>query len=252
MRIGLIGAGNMARALARGWGEPVLCTDAGSGRAASLAGELGGEALGSNAELAERADLLVLCHKPAQLVAIAAEAGGSARTVASVLAGVSVADLQDAYPRAAVFRLMPNTPVEVRRGVLCYARAEGVDAGAEEAVLERFGRLGRVVEVPERLMDAATGVSGVLPAYAALMLEAHVDAAVRHGIPAEQACAMAVEALAGSAALMAVRGNDLVGVRREVTSPGGVTARGLAALERGGVRAAFGQAMDAVAGEVRA
>ena len=67
MQVGLIGAGNMARALARGWGDPVLVSDGGSGRARELARELGGEAFDSNAEVADRADLVVLCHKPAQL-----------------------------------------------------------------------------------------------------------------------------------------------------------------------------------------
>ena len=67
MQVGLIGAGNMARALARGWGDPVLVSDARSGRARELARELGGEAFDSNAEVADRADLVVLCHKPAQL-----------------------------------------------------------------------------------------------------------------------------------------------------------------------------------------
>ena len=71
MRVGLIGAGNMARALARGWGEPVLVSDAGSGRARALAEELGGEAVDSNLEVARAAELVVLCHKPAQLAEVA-------------------------------------------------------------------------------------------------------------------------------------------------------------------------------------
>ena len=86
MQLGFIGAGNMASALARGWGEPVLCTDSGSGRAAALARELGGEALASNRELAERADVVVLAHKPAQLDAVAAEIAGVAKAVVSILA----------------------------------------------------------------------------------------------------------------------------------------------------------------------
>ena len=82
MQIGLIGSGNMARALARGWGEPVLCTDSGSGSAQALADELGGERVASNRELAERADLVVLCHKPYQLEAVAKEIAGAAKVVA--------------------------------------------------------------------------------------------------------------------------------------------------------------------------
>ena len=85
MQIGLIGSGNMARALALGWGEPVLCTDGGSGRARALAAEVGGEAVSGNRELAERADLVILAHKPAGLAEVAWEAAG-AKAVVSVLA----------------------------------------------------------------------------------------------------------------------------------------------------------------------
>src|SRR5918997_4288258 len=111
MQVGFIGAGNMARALAWGWGDPVLCTDSGSGRAQALADELGGEALASNRELAERADLVVLAHKPAQLGQVAAEVGGAARVVVSLLARTSQAEVRAAYPDTPVFRIEPNTPV---------------------------------------------------------------------------------------------------------------------------------------------
>src|SRR5581483_12423856 len=123
MQVGLIGAGNMARAMARGWGDPVLASDGGSGRARALADELGGEALGSNAEVAQRADLVVLCHKPTQLEQVANEIRGQAKAVASILGATTVGMLQQAYPDRPVFRLMPNTPVEVRRGIVCYAPA---------------------------------------------------------------------------------------------------------------------------------
>jgi pyrroline-5-carboxylate reductase len=245
MRVGLIGSGNMARALARGWGEPVLCTDSGSGRARALVDELGGEVAESNAELARAADLVVLCHKPAQLDAVAAEAQ-EARAIASVLGATPLAELQRAYPDRPVFRFMPNTPVEVRAGIVCYSPAEGVDGALERSVLELFGRLGRVVTLDERLLEVATGVSGVGPAYLALATVAWADAAVRRGLPAGPAVELAIGTLAGTAALLEARGGDTLGVRREVTSPGGSTARGLAALERVGLRRAFQEALDAV------
>jgi pyrroline-5-carboxylate reductase len=103
-----------------------------------------------------------------------------------------------------------------------------------------------VVELPERLIEVATATSGVAPAYMALIVEAQVDAAVRRGLPAGQAATLAVETMAGSAALLSARGNDTLAVRREVTSPGGSTARGLAALERRSLRTAFQEALDAV------
>ena len=236
----------MARALARGWGDPVLCSDSGSGRARALADELGGEALDSNREVARRADLIVLCHKPAQLELVATEIGAEARAVASVLGGTSIDALQQAYPERPVFRLMPNTPVEVRQGVICYAPAPEVPKDVEAQVIALFDRLGSVVTLPESRMDAATAISGVGPAYQALLAEAQVDAAVRYGLPARIAGRLVAETMAGSAALLRHRDYDTLAVRREVTSPGGSTARGLAALERAGIRAAFQDAIDAL------
>jgi pyrroline-5-carboxylate reductase len=238
----------MARALARGWGDPVLCADAGSGRAQALAKELGGEALDSGAAVADRADLVVLCHKPAQLERVAGELAGRARAIASVLGATSLAALHAAYPGVPVLRLMPNTPVEVRRGVICYAPGPEVDRQLESDVVALFERLGTIVGMAESSIDAATAVMGVGPAYHALVAEAQVDAAVRYGIGAPLAGQLVVETMAGTAALLAARGYDTLAVRREVTSPGGSTARGLAALERAGVRSAFQDAIDAVVG----
>jgi pyrroline-5-carboxylate reductase len=250
MQVGLIGAGNMARALARGWGEPVLVSDGGSGRALQLARELGGEAFDSNVEVADRADLVVLCHKPSQFERVANELLGHVKAVASVVGGVDTASLRAAYG-VPVFRFTPNTPVEVRRGVLCYSPEREVDAGLEVAVLALFGRLGTVVEVPEGQLSAAGAVMGVGPAYQAVLVEAQVDAAVRHGLAPGLAGRLVAETMAGTAALLETRDYDTLAVRREVTSPGGTTARGLAALERGGVRPAFQEAFDAVVGSAR-
>jgi pyrroline-5-carboxylate reductase len=246
MQVGLIGAGNMARALARGWGDPVLCSDAGSGRARALVEELGGEAFDSNLPVAQRADLVVLCHKPAQLRKVATEIAGEVKAVASVLARTTLGALQQAYPDVPVIRLMPNTPVEVCRGVVCYAAAPGVSEELERTVVELFSRVGTVVALEERLIDPASAVMGVAPAYHALIAEAQVDAAVRHGLGAAIAAPLVAQTMAGTAALLEARGYDTLTVRREVTSPGGMTARGLAALERGGLRDAFQAATDAV------
>jgi pyrroline-5-carboxylate reductase len=245
MRVGLIGAGNMARAMARGWGQPVLASDSGSGRAATLAQELGGRPA-SNVEVARESDLVVLCHKPHQLDLVAGELAGEVTAVVSLLGGTSVGQLQKAYPGVPVFRMEPNTPVEVRRGILCYSPAPDVDPGLERDVIALFAQLGTVVTVPEAVLGAATSISAVGPAYMALVAEAQVDAAVRHGLTPDLAGSLAAETMAGTAALLQERGYDTLTVRREVTSPGGSTARGLDALERGGLRAAFSEAMDRV------
>ena len=225
----------------------MLVSDGGSGRAKALAQELGGEAFDSNVEVADRADLVVLCHKPAQFDMVSTELAGHAKVVASVLAGVDVGRLRSAYG-VPVFRIVPNTPVEVRRGVMCYSPEPEVDPRLEADVLELFGRLGTVVTVPEKLMGPAGALMGVGPAYQALLVEAQVDAGVRHGLAAPLAGRLVAETMAGTAALLETRDYDTLAIRREVTSPGGTTARGLAALERGGVRPAFQEAFDAVLG----
>jgi pyrroline-5-carboxylate reductase len=252
MMIGLIGCGNMARALARGWGRPVVCADPLADRARSLAAEVGGEALATNREVAERADLVVLCHKPAQLAAVAQAVAPQAKTVASILAATPLAALRAAYPGKPVYRFIPSLPVEVRQGAVVQAAAPAQQAQLDAGVAELFAELGTLVVLDDALLDVAMGLMSCGPAYVALVAEAQVDAGVRWGIPATQGAELVVQTLAGTAELLRRRGNDTIAVRREVTSPGGLTARGLDALERGGLRAAFSDALDAVLQEDRA
>jgi pyrroline-5-carboxylate reductase len=249
----------MARALARGWGRPLLCTDPIAERARSLAGEVGGEALAGNAEVAERADLVVLCHKPAQLAAVAEEVAPHARAVASILAATPLAVLQGVYPGRPVYRFIPSLPVEVRQGAVVQAAptveglaaGEARDADLDAAVSGLFSELGTLVVLDDALVDVAMGLMSCGPAYVALVAEAQIDAGVRRGIPAGQGAELVVQTLAGTAELLRRRGNDTLAVRREVASPGGVTARGLAALERAGLRGAFSDALDAVLEDAR-
>jgi pyrroline-5-carboxylate reductase len=248
MQVGLIGAGNMARALARGWGEPVLVSDIDADRAQALAAETGGEALASNAEVAERSDLIVLCHKPPQLEAVAEGIGDRATAVASILGGTTLADLHAAYPNTPVYRFIPSVTVEVRTGAIGYAKQEldGLAAELEPRVLGQFGRLGTLVALPESLIDVAMGLMSTSPALLAVVAEAFIDAGIRHGMPHDTASQLVVEAMAGTAALLQTHDHDTLALRRSVTSPGGVTASALAALDRAGTRAALHDALDAV------
>src|SRR5438128_4356 len=258
MQIGLIGCGNMARALARGWQRPVVCSDPIAARAETLAGEVGGEALPSNADVARRADLVVLCHKPAQLHEVAAEASPHARAIASILAVTPLAALRGAYPDRPVYRFIPSLPVEIRQGAVVQAadshdgdgdersRVGGGERQLDDAVHALFAELGTLVVLDDSLVDVAMGLMSCGPAYVALVAEAQVDAGVRRGIPAAQGAPLVVQTLAGTAELIRRRDHDMISVRREVTPPGGVTARGLDALERAGLRSAFSDALDAV------
>jgi len=237
----------MASALARGWGDPVLVYDAYRPRAEALVEQLGGEVVASNAELAQRADAVLLAHKPAGLERVAAELGGAAKGVISILGGVPLAALRAAYGATPVVRMIPSVPVEVRQGVTCHARdAQDTSSELEAEAIALFQRVGLVVSLDEAQMDVATGLMSCAPAYVALVAEAQVDAGVRAGLPADVAGELVAANIGGTAALLQARGMDTLAVRRAVTSPGGITARGLAALERGGVRAAFDDAMQAV------
>ena len=229
----------MATAMARGLsaeGTHMLFTDSGSGRAAELARELEGEAVASNSELAEKADVVVLAVKPARLDEVAEELGG-ARVVVSLLGATSLERVSAALPGAEVVRVMPNVGVEVRKGVLCVA---GEPDAEVRAMLET---LGHVVELDDSEFDPATAVMGCAPAYLALAVEAIADAGAAGGLDAELARELVVETAAGTAELLRIR--HPVDVRKAVASPGGSTEAGLDALGREGAREAFEAAVRA-------
>lgn len=228
-------AAAMARGL-RGAVDRMLFSDSGSGRAVELAAELDGEAVGSNRELAERADLVILAVKPAWLDEVASELG-AASVVVSLLGATSLVRLEDALPGADVIRVMPNVGVEVRKGVLCVTGSS--HAGAR-ALLEE---LGHVVELPDEQFDAATAVMGCAPAYLALAVEAIADAGAADGLDPQLARDLVVETTVGTAELLRTR--HPADVRRAVASPGGSTEAGLGALDREGAREAFGAAVRA-------
>lgn len=229
----------MAAAMARGLKGEVdglLFSDSGSGRAVELAAELGGEAVGSNSELSERADVVVLAVKPARLDQVAKELGG-AKVVVSLLGATSLEKVSAAFPDSEVVRVMPNVGVEVRKGVLCVA------GGLDPALRAMLESLGHVVELPDSQFDAATAVMGCAPAYLALAVEAIADAGAADGLDEELARELVVETTVGTAELLRVR--HPANVRKAVASPGGSTEAGLEALDREGAREAFAAAVRA-------
>jgi pyrroline-5-carboxylate reductase len=247
MKLGLIGAGNMASALARGLGEPVLVHDVDRDRARALAEAVGGETLDSNAEVAERADVVVLCHKPRQLDEVAEEVSGRARVVVSILAATSTRKVEQAYPGVPVYRFIPNLPAEVGRGVLCYAPGSHAGEGPERELLELFGRAGAVIPLAdEALIEPAMAVMSCGPAFMALVAEAFADAGAAHGLDPGDARRMAVETMAGTAAWLDRHELDMAGLRERVATPGGVTEKGLITLEEGGMRRLCRAAVDTV------
>jgi pyrroline-5-carboxylate reductase len=171
--------------------------------------------------------------------------------VLSIAAGVTIATLEGLVPGRPVIRAMPNTPALVGLGAA--AIAAGSNAGDEhlhraESIL---GVVGTVVRVPESLLDAVTGLSGSGPAYIFMVAEAMIEAGVHAGLPRPVSQALVVQTLLGSATLLARGPDGPEALRAAVTSPGGTTAAGLAALETRAVRAAFLEAVAAATARSR-
>jgi pyrroline-5-carboxylate reductase len=248
MRIGFAGAGNMAAAMARGWAagpggpETMLFTDLDAPRAQALAEEVGGETRASLQELAADCDVLLLAVKPAALDAVAGDLGGRAPALLSVLAVTSTSRLGEAFPGVPLLRVMPNQPVEVRRGVICHPPAVGMSAELRDELLELLAVLGDVVELDEGDIDAAMAIMSSSPAYIALVAEALARGVEREGLDPEVAGELVAGALAGTAELL--RRRDPATIRDAVAPPGGATEAGLAHLE-GVVEDAFVSAVNA-------
>jgi pyrroline-5-carboxylate reductase len=244
MRVGFAGAGNMAGAMARGWAagdggpEAMLFSDLDAGRAEALAAETGGETRLDLATLAGDSDVVVLAVKPAALDDAAAALGPGIGPVISVLAATPVDRLAEALPGVPLIRVMPNQPVEVRAGVLCYAEPQ-IEPGLAAELLALLGRLGTLVALPEDRLEAAMAVMSCSPAYVAQFAGELAAAGTREGLEPAVSSKLVRQTIAGTAQLLERRAPDeLV---RAVAPPGGATEAGLEALAAGG----FGSSIDA-------
>ncbi|MDE0909974.1 MAG: pyrroline-5-carboxylate reductase [Myxococcota bacterium] len=255
-RIGFIGCGAMAQALAGGLvaaGVP-----ASNLRGADLAPEqrkqfdegLGIKTYANNDELVAQSDVVVMCVKPnvvgAVLSTLDSASAPEQKLWISLAAGISLATYSDGLPLSSrVIRSMPNTPALVREGATAIcpnAHATAEDLAIAKALFSAVG-IAWITHTEEQL-DAVTGLSGSGPAYVFLILEALGDAGVRQGLPREAAYQLAFQTVYGSAKL-AIESGEHPGVLKDrVTSPGGTTIAGLERLESAGVRAAL---YDAVA-----
>jgi pyrroline-5-carboxylate reductase len=240
----------MAYAMARGWAgaeagpESMAFRDIDRGRAEALAQAVGGSVAESAPELAAASELIVLAVKPAALEEVASElAPAGPEAVLSILAATPLARLREALPGVPTMRVMPNQPVEVRRGVLCYAPPDGVPAEIAERIVELLGALGVTVPIEERLIEPAMAVMSCSPAYLALIAELLAEAGAREGLDPELANRLVADTLAGTAELLWER--DAADIRRRVAPPGGATEAGLEALEQGGLHDAIASAVDA-------
>jgi pyrroline-5-carboxylate reductase len=251
----IIGAGRMGSALAGGlldakWCEPgelALLARSVENRAALEERFPGSGVFASLEQVEVDANTgAILAVKPDYAEGVTRLAGAVGITrLLSVVAGLSAARLEACFPGpVAVIRSMPNTPVLIRQGVTAMAGGSHVTSADLEWAESILGAVGSVVRVTEKNLDAVSGLSGPMPAYLYLVVEALIEAGVHQGLPREVARTLVVDAFAGSGALLKETGELPEVLRAQVTSPGGTTAAGLRALEQHAVRAAF---IDAVA-----
>lgn len=255
-RIGFIGCGAMARALAGGLVEAgvapadLLASDPFEAARDQFKEAIGAETPTDNGEVVRRSEVVILAVKPGAVAGVLAalEADEAAAPLwISIAAGVPLAQLQAALPDGArIVRTMPNTPALVRAGSTAYFPADSVtaaDTELVEAILDAAGWCWRAPN--EDLLDAVTGLSGSGPAYVFLILEALADAGVRQGLPRDAAQMLATRTVFGAAKLALETGTHPGVLKDQVTSPGGTTIAGLEKLEAGGVRAALYEAVRA-------
>ena len=262
-RIGFIGCGAMAGALAEGLlaaGVPadrLTGADPDAARRQHFEETLGLKTVTANAEVVSEADIVVLAVKPAVVSAVLSDLSGTpdlARPLwVSIAAGVPIATLAAALPDgSAVVRAMPNTPALVRAGATAFCANPLASADQVAAAEALFAAVGSTWQAPsESLLDAVTGLSGSGPAYVFLILEALGDAGVLAGLPRDAASQLAAQTVYGAAKLVIESGRHPASLKDQVTSPGGTTIAGLERLEAAGVRAALYDAVAAATARSR-
>jgi pyrroline-5-carboxylate reductase len=253
-RLVIVGGGQIGSAIASGltdasWCKPAeLCiVEIDQGRRASLQGLHPGCAVADQIGLEDVDDATggVLAVKPEAAEGAARLLGAAGvRRVLSIVAGLSTSRIEAVLPgQAAVVRAMPNTPVLVRKGVAAIAGGSHATSEDLDWAEDVLGALGAVVRLAERHLDVVTGLSGSMPAYLYLVVEALVEAGVLQGLTREVASTLVIGTLEGAGALLAATGETPESLRAQVTSPGGTTAAGLRALEARAVRSAFIEAV---------
>ena len=200
-----------------------------------------------NQAIASSAEVLLLAIKPQVFDSVTADLHPTnpQQIVLSILAGVPLKRLEAAFPDQPVIRAMPNTPATVGAGMTAIAAGQQAKATHLETAQRIFSAVGEVVEVPESLLDAVTGLSGSGPGYVAVMIEALIDGGVSVGLPRATATRLALQTVRGTAELLQTTGLHPAELKDRVTSPGGTTIAGVAHLEQAGLRSALIGAVQA-------
>jgi len=256
LRIGFFGTGKMATALGKGWieaglttPEKLLASDPVPAARTAFSKATKAKTVDSNREVARKADILVLAVKPQSMTALLHEVRDDIEDrhlVLSIAAGVTLTQIASGLGAdRRVIRVMPNTPALVLASASAFSPGPNATADDIQLADRLFNSVGKAITVPERLLDAVTGLSGSGPAYVFVAIEALSDGGVRMGLPRDVATLLAAQTVFGAARMLLETGEHPGVLKDQVASPGGTTIAGLSALERGGFRAALIEAVTA-------
>ncbi|MEM8779517.1 MAG: pyrroline-5-carboxylate reductase [Cyanobacteria bacterium P01_G01_bin.49] len=256
IRLGIIGGGVMAEAIVTRLlasdiysAETVLVSEPQLQRREFLAKTYQVNVTANNQETFDASEALLLAIKPQVLDKVTVELQLENREnyplILSILAGVKLARLEKAFINFPVIRVMPNTPAMVGAGVTAIAGGKHIKPHHLSLGSSIFAAVGEVVEVPESMMDAVTGLSGSGPAFVAMMIEGLSDGGVAAGLPRAIASKLARQTVLGTAKLIEETGLHPAQLKDNVTSPGGTTIAGVGKLEEKGFRSAVIEAVRA-------
>jgi pyrroline-5-carboxylate reductase len=254
--LAFVGAGNVTEAIVKGLiakdvispGQ-ILASDILEERRQYMSTTYGIKVTGDNADLVQRADVIIVAVKPQVTQVVLEDIGlymGPSKLMISVVAGVSINTIAKSVKDGTrIIRTIPNTPVTVMAGGVAIASDSPANSQDFKVAQAVFQPVSRVVFIEEKLMDAATGLSGSGPAFMFVMIEALADGGVKMGMTREVAQTLAAQAMLGAAKLFLESGKHPGQLKNMVTSPGGTSIAGVHAMEAGGVRAALMNAVEA-------
>ena len=254
MKIGFIGTGNMGSSIIKGIlsakfekSENINIFDLDKEKVNNLVKEYGVNAVNSEKELAKNSDIIVLSVKPHIIPVVLKNLSENVKKdtiILTIAAGISISVIENALGEdKKVVRTMPNTPAQVLSGMTAVTFNKNIENSEKEIIFKLLNSFGKSVEIEEKLMHAYTGISGSLPAYVYMFMEALADGGVLCGMPRNKAYEIVAQTVAGSAKMLLETGKHPGQLKDEVCSPAGTTIEAVRVLENGNFR---GNVIEAV------
>jgi len=253
-KIGIIGMGNMGEAILKALLKngaqktSILCAETKSARASFIVKTYGMKCYENHEEVVKKTDYLILAVKPQDsknVLQAIAPLFTEKKVLISIMAGITTSNILSIAGKAVkVVRIMPNICVKVGEGAMGLTSNKMVGGDDIEAIKTMFSPMGKTVEVGEELMDAITALGGSGPAFVLLFLEAMIDAGVKLGIPRDKSTVISSQVMKGTIKMLESESLHPTLMREMITSPGGTTIAGLAAMEQGAFRGTVIRAIE--------